>query len=276
MNGEESDWSDDDGNNNNNNAAITTSQVGESASGIEDAMQIDDQESRRTQEKNDSDDDDGAVDESNAKLNSKSLFGDYTSSSDEDEEADKPKKEPSLFPVKLKKQDRVTVGDYESEDEQADRPNNLFGDDESSSSSSSNGGSDDEMSGKQEIVLDLELTETKPLDGQQVYLLKVPNFLHFEPRPFDPDTFEGEVGDEEEAATAEDQEGLRQRIKLKVDNTVRWRFRNPDDKQLVSWLPILTSYITSFTLYQPSVNSQISKTFNQMLNLSAGQTVQCR
>jgi hypothetical protein len=124
------------------------------------------------------------------------------------------------------------------EDDEKKIKQRLFGDDDDDDESSGIGSAkemvdDDDVTGssrnpREAITLDLELKETKPLDGRQVYLLKVPNFLHFDPRPFDADTFEGESGEEE------DQEGLRQRIKLKVDNTVRWRFRNSKGSKQLS------------------------------------------
>ena len=48
--------------------------------------------------------------------------------------------------------------------------------------------------------------------------MKLPNFLSVETRPFDPETYEDEI-DEEETL---DEEG-RARLKLKVENTIRWR-----------------------------------------------------
>lgn len=50
--------------------------------------------------------------------------------------------------------------------------------------------------------------------------MKLPNFLSVETRPFDPNTYEDEI-DEEETL---DEEG-RARLKLKVENTIRWRER---------------------------------------------------
>lgn len=54
--------------------------------------------------------------------------------------------------------------------------------------------------------------------GKDIHFVKLPNFLSVDTRPFDPDTYEDEI-DEEETL---DEEG-RQRIKLKVSNTIRWR-----------------------------------------------------
>lgn len=52
----------------------------------------------------------------------------------------------------------------------------------------------------------------------------MPNFLSVDTRPFDQETYEDEI-DEEETL---DEEG-RARLKLKVENTIRWR-EVPDDE----------------------------------------------
>lgn len=49
--------------------------------------------------------------------------------------------------------------------------------------------------------------------------MKLPNFLSVETRPFDHETYEDEI-DEEETL---DEEG-RARLKLKVENTIRYEF----------------------------------------------------
>lgn len=77
-----------------------------------------------------------------------------------------------------------------------------------------------EQDEEREIVLDLEMIEKTRVDEQQTHLLKVPNFLHFDEKPFDRETFEDEEAEEEE------EEDLQTRIKLKVENTIRWRFHN--------------------------------------------------
>jgi len=50
--------------------------------------------------------------------------------------------------------------------------------------------------------------------------VKLPNFLSIESRPFDPETYEDELDDE--TAIQQDEEG-RNRTKLRVENTIRWR-----------------------------------------------------
>lgn len=54
--------------------------------------------------------------------------------------------------------------------------------------------------------------------GKEFHFVKLPNFLSVEPRPFDPETYEDELEEEDTL----DEEG-RARLKLKVENTIRWR-----------------------------------------------------
>jgi RNA polymerase-associated protein LEO1 len=51
-----------------------------------------------------------------------------------------------------------------------------------------------------------------------LHFVKLPNFLSVDCRPFDPETYEDEIEDEDSL----DEEG-RARLKLKVENTIRWR-----------------------------------------------------
>lgn len=69
-----------------------------------------------------------------------------------------------------------------------------------------------------EMRIDVEIPRIVTELGKDVHFVKLPNFLSVETRPFDNETYEDEI-DEEETL---DEEG-RQRIKLKVSNTIRWR-----------------------------------------------------
>ena len=51
----------------------------------------------------------------------------------------------------------------------------------------------------------------------QLYLVKLPNFLGIDSRPFDSKTYDEEIVEE-----IADEEGAK-RIRLKVENTIRWR-----------------------------------------------------
>ncbi|CAH8834394.1 unnamed protein product [Trichobilharzia szidati] len=64
--------------------------------------------------------------------------------------------------------------------------------------------------------------------GREVHLVKMPNFLSVETRPFDPNYYEDEL-DEDEIL---DEEG-RTRLKLKVENTIRWRIGKTPDGEMV-------------------------------------------
>jgi RNA polymerase-associated protein LEO1 len=75
--------------------------------------------------------------------------------------------------------------------------------------------------------LDVEIPKCSANLGSELYFVKLPNFLSVEPRPFDSALYEDEI-DEDEMM---DEEG-RTRLKLKVENTIRWRVakdENGDD-----------------------------------------------
>lgn len=69
-----------------------------------------------------------------------------------------------------------------------------------------------------ETRIDVEIPRIVTDLGKEIHFVKLPNFLSVDTRPFDTETYEDEI-DEEETM---DEEG-RQRIKLKVSNTIRWR-----------------------------------------------------
>ncbi|VDK33558.1 unnamed protein product, partial [Taenia asiatica] len=64
--------------------------------------------------------------------------------------------------------------------------------------------------------------------GREMYLVKMPNFLSVETRPFDAAFYEGEL-DEDEVL---DEEG-RTRLKLKVENTIRWRLGKNANNEVI-------------------------------------------
>ena len=69
-----------------------------------------------------------------------------------------------------------------------------------------------------ETRIDVEVPKITTNLGKELHFVKLPNFLSIECRPFDPETYEDEIEDEDSL----DEEG-RARLKLKVENTVRWR-----------------------------------------------------
>lgn len=76
--------------------------------------------------------------------------------------------------------------------------------------------------------IDVEIPRIVADLGKDIHFVKLPNFLSVDTRPFDPDTYEDEI-DEEETL---DEEG-RQRIKLKVSNTMRWREYMDDNGAMI-------------------------------------------
>lgn len=63
-----------------------------------------------------------------------------------------------------------------------------------------------------------EMPSTCPNLGSKLYYVKLPNFLSIDTREYDPLFYEDEIDDDEKL----DSEG-RARMKLKVENTIRWR-----------------------------------------------------
>ncbi|XP_028926778.1 RNA polymerase-associated protein LEO1 isoform X3 [Ornithorhynchus anatinus] len=74
-----------------------------------------------------------------------------------------------------------------------------------------------------ETRIEVEIPKVNTDLGNDLYFVKLPNFLSVEPRPFDPQYYEDEFEDEEML----DEEG-RTRLKLKVENTIRWRTRRDE------------------------------------------------
>ncbi|CAH1790045.1 unnamed protein product, partial [Owenia fusiformis] len=69
-----------------------------------------------------------------------------------------------------------------------------------------------------EVKIPVDIPKIKTDLGKQIHFVKLPNFLSVETRPFDAAIYEDEI-DEDEVL---DEEG-RTRMKLKVENTIRWR-----------------------------------------------------
>jgi RNA polymerase-associated protein LEO1 len=69
-----------------------------------------------------------------------------------------------------------------------------------------------------ETRIDVEVPKITTNLGKELHFVKLPNFLSIDCRPFDSETYEDEIEDEDSL----DEEG-RARLKLKVENTIRWR-----------------------------------------------------
>merc|ERR1719330_152644 len=69
-----------------------------------------------------------------------------------------------------------------------------------------------------ETRIDVEVPKIKTDIGKELHFVKLPNFLSVDSRPYDQEMYEDEMDEE----TMQDEEG-RARLKLKVENTIRWR-----------------------------------------------------
>ena len=134
--------------------------------------------------------------------------GDITSESDDDGDGDKKPKKKQPSPEKDKSRDgdsdRESVGDMKDLDDESERKDN------------------DKEKEQEEVVPETRIEHEIPYIradvGKEFHFVKLPNFLSVEPRPYDPHTYEDEIDEEE----TQDEEG-RARLKLKVENTIRWR-----------------------------------------------------
>lgn len=134
------------------------------------------------------------------------MFGDADDiSSDEDENREKPKRANISDD-----EDNVRRGsDYQDDDD--DEPRR-------SSDNEKPAEKEPEPEPIPETRIDVEIPRIMSDLGKDIHFVILPNFLSVETRPFDQETYEDEI-DEEETL---DEEG-RQRVKLKVSNTLRWR-----------------------------------------------------
>lgn len=124
-----------------------------------------------------------------ADLNAQELFGDAGDiSSDEDDKAEKVVGEDGEEQVVRR---QGVIDDEDEEPKEEEPPENRI-----------------------EVEIPRIVTDL----GHALHYVKLPNFLSVETRPYDADTYEDEV-DEDEVL---DEEG-RARLKLRVENTIRWR-----------------------------------------------------
>ncbi|KAL3085263.1 hypothetical protein niasHS_010332 [Heterodera schachtii] len=87
------------------------------------------------------------------------------------------------------------------------------------------GEDDEEEEGEEEenagpTRIDMEVARCRANLGEEgPYFVKMPNFLNVVSKKFDPETYEDEVEEDD----ALDEEGRRTRLKVKMENTIRWR-----------------------------------------------------
>ncbi|KAJ8326000.1 Paf1 complex component [Batrachochytrium dendrobatidis] len=139
------------------------------------------------------------------------------------------------------------------QDNNEDEDDNLFGDESDDNSqrmgndgyNSEDGIKNTELERRNEEILsqpELVVETSLPTVGgprpenENLFLIKPPNFLHIEPIPYDRATYAQLDNDLEK-----DEDGSRERARLHVENTIRWRYdaKHPDQKnsnaRLVRW-----------------------------------------
>eukprot|EP00092_Neocalanus_flemingeri_P095220 GFUD01121135.1.p1 GENE.GFUD01121135.1~~GFUD01121135.1.p1 ORF type:complete len:615 (-),score=221.68 GFUD01121135.1:41-1885(-) len=153
------------------------------------------------------------------KVGAEDLFGDDLSVSSEDEADAKSKK------AVIDDSDGDDVQRYDDDDGN-DKKKGLDSDsdDEIQKAAKAAKGSkpyDDKPDEDQipETRIDVEVPKINTDLGREIHFVKLPNFLSVESRPFDETTYEDEMDEDQ---NQQDEEG-RTRLKLKVENTIRWR-----------------------------------------------------
>ena len=148
------------------------------------------------------------------------LFGDDLSVSSEDEADQKSKKA-------VIDSDGDNVQRYDDDEDGGNKRRPVIGsdsdDDEAEKEKKTVGEGDYGQTQEQENIpetrIDVEVPKINTDLGKEIHFVKLPNFLSMESRPFDPDTYEDELDEDQ---NQQDEEG-RTRLKLKVENTIRWR-----------------------------------------------------
>ncbi|KAL0269741.1 UNVERIFIED_CONTAM: hypothetical protein PYX00_007376 [Menopon gallinae] len=145
-------------------------------------------------------------------IDAEALFGNASDISSEDEGGKKGEKTPKEPEEKEEVEEEHDEEDDEEKAKDGDRTNDLEEGDRDEDKE--NEGEDQQM----ETRIDVEVPKITMNLGKELHFIKLPNFLSVETRPFDQANYEDEI-DEEETL---DEEG-RARLKLKVENTIRWR-----------------------------------------------------
>lgn len=172
----------------------------------------------------DGDDDEKNATEGAENVGRGDIFGDDLSiSSDEDESSKEEKR-------------RVIEDDDDDDDNKSVQ---RYGDDDEDMEKDPEDG--DEKGEKEKMQIPVEEEEPIPETrievqvpkittdlGKELHFVKLPNFLSMECRPFEPEHYEDEIEDEDSL----DEEG-RARLKLKVENTIRWRMNFDADGKAI-------------------------------------------
>lgn len=112
-----------------------------------------------------------------------------------------------------------------------------------------------------EQLINIEIPRVKTDLGKESHFVKLPNFLSVEPRPFDTETYEDDLLEKSETV---DEEG-QARVRLKVENTIRWRYEKDNEGNLVkqSNAKIVKWSDGSLSMYLGNEIFDVYKTFMQ-------------
>ncbi len=166
------------------------------------------------------------------KVGEEDIFGsDVSVSSDEDDKMEEDKAPVEATPQSAKTKRRILDDDDEDDVQRYEDDEEKDEDDEKETDGAAAAGGDradaapaaervpmEEDEPVPETRIDVEVPKISTNLGEEVHFVKLPNFLSVDCRPFDPDNYEDEIEDEDSL----DEEG-RARLKLKVENTIRWR-----------------------------------------------------
>jgi len=150
------------------------------------------------------------------KVGAEDLFGDDLSVSSEDEDDKKSKKKV------IDDSDGDDVQRYDDDDSNKKKSLDSDSDDEIQKAAKANKKPYDDKPDEDQIPetrIDVEVPKINTDLGRDIHFVKLPNFLSVESRPFDAETYEDEMDEDQ---NQQDEEG-RTRLKLKVENTIRWR-----------------------------------------------------
>jgi len=163
---------------------------------------------------------DSENEEDQEKVGAEELFGDDLSISSEDEE-DKSAKKAVISSKDSDDEDRVERyddGKAQDSDSDTEAPKGQHEDKRPGDEGEKEKPTAEEEEPVPETRIDVEVPKITTDLGKEIHFVKLPNFLSVESRPYDPETYEDEIEDEDSL----DEEG-RARLKLKVENTIRWK-----------------------------------------------------
>eukprot|EP00112_Aurelia_sp_Birch-Aquarium-sp1_P007484 Seg1816.10 transcript_id=Seg1816.10/GoldUCD/mRNA.D3Y31 product="RNA polymerase-associated protein LEO1" protein_id=Seg1816.10/GoldUCD/D3Y31 len=108
--------------------------------------------------------------------------------------------------------------DAVTQSQEEEKQTAVMEEDEEGTESQTDSQKEEQQQPEEGVAIEIELPKVDDKIGDEVFFVKLPNFLSVETKPFDSAFYEDEI-DEDEVL---DDEG-RARLKLKVENTLRWR-----------------------------------------------------